>query len=240
MPDVCLICIMLLKRPFFILLILLVPVTGFFALVADNEPDAPEAEPNDERGLLNRFELLYRDFGIEEKVCYDAFEKAMIGYLKLKPEKEVLTIIDFSKPSLEERLVVLDISSKETLFCSVVAHGKNSGENYATRFSNKPGSYQSSLGFYKTLGTYRGGNGYSMQLQGLEKGINDKALARAIVMHGADYAVPCKKAKRLGRSFGCPALPPTINKPVIDAIKNGSLLFIYADSFEYSEKSEIV
>lgn len=121
------------------------------------------------------------------------------------------------------------------------AHGKNSGENYATSFSNAVGSYKSSLGFYLTGSTYRGKNGYSLLLDGLEKGINDCARERAIVVHGAAYANPSVcRGGRLGRSFGCPALPQALTKPIINTIKGGSVLFIYANNKEYMAKSTIL
>ncbi|WP_298648859.1 murein L,D-transpeptidase catalytic domain family protein, partial [uncultured Proteiniphilum sp.] len=140
------------------------------------------------------------------------------------------------------RMYVLDMAKKEILFVSYVSHGRNSGENYATSFSNRDGSHQSSLGFYRTASTYKGGNGYSLQLDGLEKGINDKARQRAIVIHGADYCSEnvIRSTGRLGRSFGCPALPRELTKPIIDTIKEGSLLFIYADQPEYLATSEVL
>ena len=120
--------------------------------------------------------------------------------------------------------------------------GKNSGGNYATSFSNVSGSYKSSLGFYVTENTYQGKNGYSLILNGLEKGINDKAKERAIVVHGAAYANPSVAASggRLGRSFGCPALPQSLTKPIINTIKNGTLLFIYANDKGYLASSTIL
>ena len=155
--------------------------------------------------------------------------------------KSILTLIDFTKPSTEKRLFVFDMEQKKMLYSSVVSHGKNSGENYATSFSNEVGSYKSSLGFYLTGNTYQGRNGYSLLLDGLEKGINDRARERAIVVHGAAYANPsvCKSG-RLGRSFGCPALPQALTKPIINTIKGGSVLFIYANNKEYMAKSSIL
>lgn len=125
------------------------------------------------------------------------------------------------------------------LFSSLVAHGKNSGEMYATSFSNENGSLKSSLGFYLTESTYQGSNGYSLILNGLEKGINDHARERAIVMHGADYADPSviSGGRRLGRSFGCPAVPRALSRPIIDAIKGGSVMFIYAETPDYLAQS---
>ncbi len=129
--------------------------------------------------------------GLAGTVNFIAFRQAVAGYNRIQGKKKpILTLIDFSKPSTEKRLYVFDIDKKELLYSSVVSHGKNSGENYATSFSNQTGSYKSSLGFYLTENTYQGKNGYSLILNGLEKGINDKAKERAIVMHGAAYANP--------------------------------------------------
>lgn len=173
----------------------------------------------------------------------ETFQAAYTGYQEIEGRKrDILTLIDFTKPSNTERLYVIDMKAEKVLYESVVAHGKGSGELYATRFSNTPESHQSSLGFYLTAETYQGGNGYSLRLNGLERGINDNARARAIVIHGAKYANPsvCKNGNRLGRSYGCPALPETLNKPIIDTIKGGSLLFIYGKDPQYLAKSSIL
>jgi len=141
----------------------------------------------------------------------------------------LLTVIDYSLPSTKPRLWVLDLANGKVLFRELVAHGRGSGDNYATRFSNLPDSHQSSLGLFLTGGTYTGGNGYSLKLRGLESGVNDLAESRYIVMHGAWY-VSSEQARahgRLGRSWGCPALPRESAKPVIDTIKDGSFLFVY-------------
>ncbi len=186
---------------------------------------------------------LYQAMNLAELVPFDAFQQAYTGYKKLNnTNNTLLTLIDFSMPSTQKRLYVLDLAKREILFVSYVAHGRNSGENYATSFSNRDGSHQSSLGFYRTGGTYQGGNGYSLRLDGLEKGINDKAMQRAIVIHGADYCSEkvIKATGRLGRSFGCPALPRELNKPIIDTIKGGSILFIYADTPEYLANSSLL
>ena len=133
------------------------------------------------------------------------------------------------------------MEKKQLLFSSVVSHGRNSGGNYATSFSNQNGSYKSSLGFYLTENTYQGGNGYSLILNGLEKGINDKAKERSIVVHGASYANPTVAASgRLGRSLGCPALPTKLAKPIINTIKDGSVMFIYANNSSYLAQSDIL
>ena len=185
---------------------------------------------------------LYDEMQLEGEVDQTAFLQAWTGYQRITEKKKpILTLIDFTKPSTEERLFVFDLEQKKLLFTSVVAHGKNSGGNYATSFSNKVGSYQSSLGFYLTGHTYQGRNGYSLLLDGLEKGINDRARERAIVVHGAAYANPsvCRSG-RLGRSFGCPALPQALTRPIINAIKDGSVLFIYANQPEYNQHSTIL
>lgn len=187
-------------------------------------------------------EQLYEEMGLAGTVNFIAFRQAVAGYNRIQGRKKpILTLIDFSKPSTEKRLYVFDIDKKELLYSSVVSHGKNSGENYATSFSNQTGSYKSSLGFYLTENTYQGKNGYSLILNGLEKGINDKAKERAIVVHGAAYADPSVIASgRLGRSFGCPALPQTLTKPIINTIKDGSVMFIYANNANYLAQSSFL
>jgi L,D-transpeptidase catalytic domain len=141
----------------------------------------------------------------------------------------LLTVIDYSKASTEPRLWVLDLEREQVLFEELVAHGRGSGENYATRFSNAEGSHQTSLGLFRTADTYVGTNGYSLRLDGLEAGINDRARDRAIVMHGAPYVSDdhLRAVGRLGRSHGCPALRTAIARTVIDTIKDGSLVFAY-------------
>lgn len=185
---------------------------------------------------------LYETMHLDSIVSREAFHRALTGYQKIKNrKKEVLTIIDFSKASTKKRLAVIDMEQKKVLYTSVVAHGRNSGGNYATSFSNKNGSYKSSLGFYLTNETYQGSNGYSLRLDGLEKGVNDNARQRAIVMHGAAYAHPSTaRTGRLGRSFGCPAVPPALTKPIINAIKGGSVMFIYAPEKNYLAQSQFL
>lgn len=140
-----------------------------------------------------------------------------------------LTVIDYSLASTQPRLWVFDLASGKLLFNELVAHGKNSGKNYAYRFSNQLGSRQSSLGLFQTKDTYDGSNGYSLRMEGLDQGFNDKAMERAIVFHGAPYVNPkhVKKFGRLGRSWGCPAVNSGIAKKVIDTIKGEQLLFSY-------------
>jgi hypothetical protein len=176
-----------------------------------------------------------------------AFELAQQGFAKLDKKKllkkdSVLTIIDYSKPSSAKRLFVLDMITGKILFNSLVAHGRKSGQNYASQFSNKASSYKTSLGFYITLNTYNGGNGYSLRLKGCESGINDKAYNRAIVLHGADYVSEnfIEKNGYLGRSYGCPAVPLSLNKEIIEVIKDGSCMFFYYPSKKYSSQSKIL
>jgi hypothetical protein len=183
---------------------------------------------------------LYQRVGLDSLLDYAAFEQAYLGYKQISPKKkERLSIIDFTKPSTEKRLFVIDLENEELLFHTVVAHGRNSGEQYAREFSNRHGSFQSSLGFFLTANTYYGSNGYSLVIDGLEKGINDQAKARAVVIHGADYCSEdfVNQHGRLGRSYGCPALPHEVNRAVIDEIKGGSLLYIYAEDSGYETKS---
>jgi len=140
-----------------------------------------------------------------------------------------LTVIDYSKPSSERRLWVFDLKSKELLYEELVAHGQGSGANMATQFSNNDESHQTSLGLFVTRDTYVGKNGYSLRLDGLDRGVNDRARDRAIVMHGAPYVSESfvKANGRLGRSWGCPAISATVAKQVIDRVKGGGLVFAY-------------
>ena len=141
-----------------------------------------------------------------------------------------LAVIDYSRPSTEVRLWVFDVPRARLLHAEHVAHGRGSGGDVPTAFSNVEGSYQSSLGLFRTAETYTGGNGYSLRLDGLEPGINDAARGRLIVMHGADYVDPAQARAqgRLGRSWGCPAVRSAVARAVIDALEDGQLLFAYA------------
>jgi L,D-transpeptidase catalytic domain len=177
----------------------------------------------------------------------DAFNSALKGYnyllqKKLLKNSRVLTVVDYSLPSSAKRLYVVDMNSGKILFKTFVAHGKNSGLEYASSFSNEEESYKTSLGFFITNNTYNGSNGYSLKLKGCEKGINDKAAERAIVMHGAAYANEdfLDNNGYLGRSFGCPAVPEKMNKKIIDVIKNGSCLFLYHPTKKYINASKIL
>ena len=176
-----------------------------------------------------------------------AFQYAMQGFNYLAKagqftNDKIISIVDFSQPSSKKRLFVIDLDKMKVVFNTYVAHGANSGKEYANSFSNQPESNKSSLGFYETLNTYNGKNGYSLHLQGLEKGINDKADSRAIVMHGAEYVNEAliQSQGYIGRSWGCPAVPERLHKPIIDKIKNGTCLFIYSPDKNYFIHSQLL
>ena len=191
--------------------------------------------------------VFYKFPELRNKISSKVLSAALAGYSALKEQGKVtrdgiLTVIDFDRPSVDERLFVIDVNQGKLLYSALVAHGSGSGENYAQSFSNVPGSRQSSLGFFTTGQTYDGKNGYSLRLQGLESGLNDNAESRSIVIHGADYVSYdfIKKHGRLGRSEGCPALSFDAFQQVIDLIKGGSCLFIYHDGKDVISKSTIL
>lgn len=202
---------------------------------------------NDSAALANstktEAEVLYNRSGLGPAgLSLEVFAKAMRGYQKMKVQglirKPLLTIADMSKPSGQKRLYIIDMENGKLLKHTLVAHGRNSGDVIAKQFSNTPSSLQSSLGFFLTSDTYQGNNGYSLRLAGLEKGINDKALERAIVMHGASYVNEQIAASgRIGRSWGCPAVSVKEHQEIINTIKGGSCLFIYAPQPTYLSHS---
>ena len=153
----------------------------------------------------------------------------------------ILTVCDFSQSSDKKRMYIIDVANYKVLVNTYVAHGKNSGINTAERFSNRQESLQSSLGFYVTKGTYFGKHGLSLKLSGQEKGINDNAESRAVVVHGAQYIGDSRLGTaNMGRSFGCPAVPQQLAPKVINLIKNGTTLFIYHPSQQYLHGSTIL
>ncbi len=196
--------------------------------------------------MPHEFFNLYQKLDLQDKLSYEVFELSLKGFQKIKNEydtnKSLLTIIDFSKPSTRKRLFIIDLHNKKLLYSSLVAHGRNSGEKYARKFSNRAGSLQSSLGFFITSNTYYGKHGYSLRLKGLEKSINDMAEKRTIVIHKADYVSRdfIRRYGRLGRSWGCPALPNENAYRIINLIKEGSCLFIYGRDKEYLKKSKYI
>lgn len=160
----------------------------------------------------------------------------------LVERRELLTVIDYSLPSTQPRLFVFNLESRRLLFRELVAHGKNSGGNLASFFSNSTGSLATSLGLFVTGGTYVGSNGYSLRLKGLEEGVNDMAFDRAIVMHGASYVsrAAIRALGRLGRSWGCPAVRTEVAKKMIDTLRGGSPVFAYYPDERWLESSEFV
>ncbi|KTD36135.1 hypothetical protein Lnau_1119 [Legionella nautarum] len=168
------------------------------------------------------------------KLALTAYKKAADKGAVKKP---VLTVIDYSLPSNKQRMWVFDVNSERLLYNTYVAHGRNSGMDTPTHFSNAPSSKATSLGTYVTSDTYIGSKGYSLNLQGLERGFNDNAYSRRVVIHGAWYVEPdfIKKAGRAGRSWGCPSIAKTLAKPVINTLKGGSVVFAYyPDSYYLS------
>lgn len=172
-------------------------------------------------------------------MSFEVFEKGMTGFYNLKNrglvKKNILSIVDFQKSSTNKRLWVIDLKNSTVLFHTLVAHGKNTGEDQAIKFSDIPNSYMSSLGFYQTRETYIGKHGLSLVLDGLDKGFNANAKDRSIVMHGAEYVCEefIQSNGRLGRSQGCPAVPPKEHKAIIQAVEGGSILYVYYPSSNY-------
>ncbi|MCD6597583.1 MAG: murein L,D-transpeptidase catalytic domain family protein [Bacteroidales bacterium] len=197
----------------------------------------------DEKNLEGEIAKKYENCGLEEIISYDIFKMAMIGYKNIEPKnKDIITIIDFSVPSTEKRFYLIDLKSEKLLINTWVAHGKNSGENEALNFSNIKDTKMSSPGFFVTAETYEGSNGYSLRIDGIEKHINNKARRRYIVIHGADYVNEefIIENKRLGRSWGCPAVPMELSTQIIDLIKEGSCIFVYTNDIEYFKNSKLI
>ncbi|HEY3388855.1 MAG TPA: murein L,D-transpeptidase catalytic domain family protein [Prolixibacteraceae bacterium] len=176
------------------------------------------------------------------------FDLAIKGLKKLDSNGKLLnptivTIADYSQSCNKKRLYVIDLKNIKLLFNTYVAHGRNTGSEFAKYFSNAEGSLKSSLGFYVTEHPIVGPHtGFSLLIKGVEKGINDNAIKRAIIIHGADYASEnyIRKNGRLGRSWGCPALPTNLNKPIIESIKGGTCLFIYNPDNKYICSSSLL
>lgn len=191
---------------------------------------------------------IYDELKGENKPDFELFEKAYLGYIDLKlsgyitSKREILSIIDFRLPSSEKRMWVIDLKEHSILYHTYVAHGENSGKEYAIEFSNKVNSHKSSLGFYITQETYIGRNGLSLRLNGLERGFNTNARERYVVIHGADYASEdyLEQNGILGNSEGCPAVPMGIHKNIIEVTKGGTCLFIYFPDLDYLERSSFM
>lgn len=219
-----------------------------FAPKATNNTDPKLLASNSSINLTAKIEMVYyslntNHFSLPKLNC---FQKAMEGFYALKQkgliEKDIITVIDFSLSSTQKRLWVIDLNSNKILYNTVVSHGMKSGGEFATSFSNTQSSNKSSLGFYTTGETYNGKHGLSLKLDGQERGINNNARARAVVMHGAEYANPSilKSQGYLGRSQGCPAIPENVKNEIIKIIKGKSCLFIYHPSRSYEIASKLV
>jgi hypothetical protein len=234
-----------------LLVIVCCPLMMLGKKVNENSRPAIMPAPTPANSLTNLFiaaDALYSKLDLSNKgISKEAFIYALKGFEKLSEKGKlnsdsILTIIDFTRSSREKRLVVIDLKTDEVVYNSVVAHGRNTGKEYARSFSNQPKSHKSSLGFYITQETYMGAHGLSLKLDGCEAGINDRARERAIVMHPATYAqeTVIRKTGFLGRSYGCPALPPQASKTIIAKIKNGNCLFVYYPDKKYLEKSTLL
>jgi len=231
------------------ILFLIVLTSFLFMFAAKKEPVAKNQATLVSAGKFSETpavlfsELHLSEAGMDQTV----FSSALQGLKKLDStgiirKDSIITIIDFSQPSNKKRLYVLDLATKQLLFNTLVAHGRNSGSLWTSSFSNATSSLKSSPGFYVTGETYTGDNGYSLRLDGLEKNINDNARARSIVMHGAPYVdqSSINTLGFLGRSWGCPAIPETLHKAIINTIKDGTCLFIYSPDKNYQLHSTLL
>ena len=231
------------------ILFLIVLTSFLFMFAAKKEPVAKNQATLVSAGKFSETpavlfsELHLSEAGMDQTV----FSSALQGLKKLDStgiirKDSIITIIHFSQPSNKKRLYVLDLATKQLLFNTLVAHGRNSGSLWTSSFSNATSSLKSSPGFYVTGETYTGDNGYSLRLDGLEKNINDNARARSIVMHGAPYVdqSSINTLGFLGRSWGCPAIPETLHKAIINTIKDGTCLFIYSPDKNYQLRSTLL
>lgn len=198
--------------------------------------------------FLEEASMLYEEINLKELgLSKKAFEYALKGYYYMQAHhmlsrEGVLSICDLSQSSRNKRLYVLDLDQKAVIINTYVAHGRNSGKEFANSFSNNPSSHKTSLGFYVTQDTYMGGNGLSLKIRGIEKGFNDRANGRNIVVHGSEYVGPdfIQMNQYSGRSYGCPAIPSDETEVIIDYIKEGSCLFIYHPTQKYISRSKIL
>lgn len=235
------------KKIYFTLTLLLLfsyPLVAYLPY-SEHEKDIRDAS-FEQRTFDSYAQQVYECLG-DSTINYDAFYLGLKGYYVLKAQKKlknprVLTIIDFSRSANEDRFYLIDLLEGKLLLKSLVAHGRNTGMEYAIKFSNKPESYQSSLGFFLTGEAYTGEHGLSLRLDGAEKMINDNARKRAIVIHGAEYVSQSfmDAYGRIGRSLGCPALPVEAISKVVNTIKNGSCIFAYYPDQRYMRSSLVV
>jgi hypothetical protein len=225
-----------------------VPATGGKEVTDNGVASSATAKAAELRMVVSQAVTIYSNMklvkqGLDEK----AFEYAWRGYHNLLKKglvhkKTILSICDFSQSCCSKRMYVIDVQHRKLLYRTYVAHGQNSGEEYANSFSNEPESFKSSLGFYVTDRVYYGRNGLSLRLNGVDTGYNDLALKRKIVLHGSNYVGDkyMENFGTLGTSLGCPALPSTMSGRIIRAVKNGTCLFIYHPTQQYLENSAII
>jgi hypothetical protein len=233
---------------FFVGSCVLVGLLFFNGSHANQPARASVLKPILEKAVQQDMAALYKTLALDSLgLSQAAFDYAIQGYDHLLAEgkikrEDIISIIDFSLPSSKKRLFVIDLREGKLLFNTLVSHGRNSGGITATTFSNEPESFKSSLGFYITAETYRGEHGYSLRLQGEEKGINDNAMSRGIVMHSADYVNDqvVRNQGFVGRSLGCPAIPAVLHKKIIESIRNGTCLFVYSPDKFYAAHSKIL
>lgn len=235
----------LLTIAFFCVALCLLPQPANLAI----KPSAMTPANNVAMMFESHIRTIYNNMDLANKgLNYNTFKYALIGYYNINPDRDFLTgrtkvaICDFRQPSSQKRLFVIDLASQSLLFHTYVAHGKNSGLVYAQTFSNAPSSLQSSLGFYRTEDVYYGSNGYSLRLEGLDRGFNDRAKERAIVMHGAAYVDEgyIQKTGKAGRSWGCPAVPLELCHDIIDQLRWGNYVFVYTDDANYLNNSTYI
>ena len=228
----------------FLFFCLLLLITNSYAeenLVTENKTENIQVVVEEKpQKIIVDVKSVYDSLNIKDKIDYSIFQKAYLGYVQIQNKNPgVLIIIDYTKPSNEERFYVLDLNKKKLVYSTRVAHSKNSGLEIPLEFSDDPNSYQSSLGFFVTLGEYNGAYGYSLRLKGLEENVNANAEDRAIVIHGGDIVEDeyIKKFGFAGRSLGCPVLPYSLTRQIIDFIKHGRVLFIYGNDEQYIDDS---
>jgi hypothetical protein len=232
----------------------LILVIGYGSVTAKPRPAGVANGTKTNTFRLERNKAIRTAFSIYQEMNLDsaglnkeAFEYAYVGYERLRKrhllhKATVLSVCDFSQSSSAERMYVIDIFNKKLFYRTFVAHGINSGKEYACSFSNRRNSYKSSLGFYITRQTYHGGNGLSLRIQGMDRGFNDMAGRRNIVIHGAPYVSTriLKKYGLMGTTFGCPAIPDEMSAKIIPVIKKGSCFFIYYPSQKYLAASSVL
>jgi L,D-transpeptidase catalytic domain len=231
---------------FYLLFFCIVPMLGMRPL-----PDSQRGQPQifslvPVKKTVNRSDIYDSLHLADAGLSRVAFKIALSGLSQLDSSGDIqnagiLSIIDLSLPSSRKRLFVIDLNACALIFNTYVSHGRNSGKEMATRFSNKPRSRESSLGFYVTGETYIGHHGYSLRLNGKEQGINDNACSRGIVIHGASYVDEriAKNQGYIGRSEGCPAIPKILHRNIIEKIKNGTCLFLYSPDKFYETHSKM-